>query len=215
MNKKQLLVFDIDGTLTDSVKVHQNSFTQALHRLGVQHFDNNYGAYKHHTDSYIAKIIYEKELNTKFKESTLHTFEKYLTEHILKFRITEIAGAKKLIQNLTSKSEVAICFATGSLRKPAAYKLEAIGIKYAPQLLVASNTIYERENIVSSAIEQAAEYYKTDKFERIIAVGDGLWDLIAAEKLSIEFIGIGATNKDTLLKNGMKQHFDTLEGFKI
>mgnify|MGYP000669299615 CR=1 FL=1 len=58
----KLVIFDIDGTLTDTVLLHQKAFTQSLTQLGVQEIDTNYNEYLHHTNSYIAKGIFEKYL---------------------------------------------------------------------------------------------------------------------------------------------------------
>ena len=54
----------------------------------------------------------------------------------------------------------------------------------------------KREEIVSAAIKNALTYYHADKFERVISVGDGLWDLLTAKNLDLEFIGVGLTNKE-------------------
>jgi len=52
--KENLLIFDIDGTLTDSVPVHQTGFRNALKNSGITDYDNNFSGYKHHTDSFIS-----------------------------------------------------------------------------------------------------------------------------------------------------------------
>lgn len=215
MTKKSLIVFDIDGTLTDSVTIHQKAFRDALRDMGVQSFDANFKTYKHHTDSYIAGEIYENYHHQKFTASKIETFEKHLTERISNSTINEILGAKALIDRLKSQSEFEICYATGSLLKPAQFKLDSIGIDYSEKQLVASNHIFERENIVLKAIKNAKELYNVNQFERIISVGDGLWDLTTAVHLGVEFIGIGNSNKAILLKNGMNHFFENLIDFKV
>ncbi|MGB0864388.1 MAG: HAD family hydrolase [Saprospiraceae bacterium] len=215
MNKTKLIVFDIDGTLTDSVTIHQKAFKEALSDLGIKKFDENFKEYKHHTDSYIAAEIYEKSTLQKFMPSEIEAFEQYLTTRIERSKINEILGAKALIQRLESQTESGICYATGSLLQPAIFKLNSIGIDYSEQQLVASNDIMERENIVLQAIQNAERYYNVNKFERIISVGDGLWDLKTALNLGIEFIGIGNSNKEILIQNGMKNFFENLVNFKI
>jgi phosphoglycolate phosphatase-like HAD superfamily hydrolase len=65
------------------------------------------------------------------------------------------------------------------------------------------------------AIENAKELYNINQFERIISVGDGLWDLTTAVRLGVEFIGIGNSNKAILLKNGMNHFFENLIDFKV
>ena len=64
--KNNLIVFDIDGTLTESVEIHQKGFINALTHLGVQNIDSNFKEYKHHTDSFIAKEIYENDKSSPF-----------------------------------------------------------------------------------------------------------------------------------------------------
>ncbi len=115
-----------------------------------------------------------------------------------------------MLKNLENIPDIAICFATGSLLKPAKYKLNSIGINYSTQQLVASNQIFEREQIVLKAIENAKKFYNVDNFRRIISVGDGLWDLKTAQNLGIEFIGIGNMHKEVLFENGMQRHFEDL-----
>jgi hypothetical protein len=48
-----------------------------------------------------------------------------------------------------------VCYATGSLRRAAEYKLKSIGINFDKKQLVASDNIYEREKIVGEAIKFA------------------------------------------------------------
>ena len=215
MNKKHLIVFDIDGTLTDSVKIHQAAFIESLLEIGVENIDTNFKTYKHHTDSYIAKVIYENDRNKLFSDSKILEFERLLNDKISTSKINEILGAKALISFIENETDFGICFATGSLLKPAEYKLKSIGIHSPENLLVASNHIFEREKIVQKTIKNASRFYNVNQFERIISIGDGLWDLKTAQNLNLEFIGIGLANKAILLQNGMTNYFDDFTEFKI
>ena len=215
MQKTRLVVFDIDGTLTDTVESYTNIYKDSLKELGIKRDYTDFKGFKHHTDSYIGKVIYEENIPGSFSEQKLSEFESYLTARCLKESFREIKGAKKTIESLDKGTNYGVCFATGSLLKPAQYKLDSINVGYSPSLLVASNTIHEREKIVWQAIEQAKAHYKVNSFEKIISVGDGLWDLKTAKNLNLEFIGIGATNRDTLLNAGCKYFFDDFTTFKL
>lgn len=206
-NKKNLIVFDIDGTVTDTVPIHQNAFKNALQLMGVSNYNDSFGTYLHHTDSYIAKEIFE--LNTKliFNESKIEAFETYMFESIKNEKIKEINGAKKIINQIETETNFGIVYATGSLLKPAIFKLENIGIKFEPIQLIASNHIMEREKIVKQAILNAQALYKVEKFERIISIGDGLWDLKTAKNMSIEFIGLGSQNEKIMKNSGLDKHY--------
>ena len=215
MQKKNLIVFDIGGTLTDSVNQHQKAFTETLHEIGVAKLNSEFKTFKHHTDSFIAKEIYENEKQTPITESKINKFEIGLTQKINGEKIREIKGAKKLIAMLENKTDFGVCYATGSLHRPAKFKLKSIGVSFKEKKLVASDKIYEREKIVRKAIENASAFYKVKKFERIISVGDGLWDLITANNLGLEFIGIGFKNKNVLIENGAEIVYENLTEFQV
>lgn len=212
---KTLLVFDIDDTLTKTASLHIETFIDGLRSLGVTEMDTNFGEYLHHTDSYISRVIYEKNLKQEFTQEKRIEFEQFLYTGIKKHRLAEIRGAAKLIHGLEQEKNIAIAYATGSLLRPAILKLERIKANYHPAQLVASNDIEEREGIVSKAIDQSKEFYKVDAFDRIISVGDGLWDLKTANKLGIEFIGIGEKNRRIMEENGMQTYFSDLTQFKF
>ncbi len=213
--KNNLIVFDIDGTLTESVEIHQKGFINALTQLGVQNIDSNFKEYKHHTDSFIAKEIYENDKSSPFSGIEIVKFEAHLLNFIQNHQIAEIAGAKKTIEKIENHTDFGICFATGSLLKPAKYKLDCIGLKYNSEQLIASNNIEDRESIVLTAIESAKSFYNTQKFERIISIGDGLWDLKTAQNLNLEFIGIGSKNKEIMTQHGMDNYFEDLTDFEV
>ena len=67
-----------------------------------------------------------------------------------------------------------------------------------PSLLVASDTYFEREIIVSKVIAYAKTYYKIEKFDSIISIG--VWDLLTAQKIDLDFIGIGQKKQGALLE---------------
>ncbi len=214
LKKDKLIVFDIDGTLTNSAVIHHNAFIEAFSHIGITITEPNFKNYNHYTDSFIAKTIYEKRTGREFSNSIRDNFIKLQFENISKCFVNEINGAKKLVDTLKADNSYAICFATGSHRKPAEFKLESIGIEIEEHQLVAADYIYERENIVQKAIDQAIEY-NTNEFSSIISIGDGLWDLITAKKLGINFIGIGVDNEEDLLENGCLIHFKDLKNPSI
>lgn len=40
--KNRLAIFDIDGTLPNTVEIHQSAFVNALHKIGLFDFNTNY-----------------------------------------------------------------------------------------------------------------------------------------------------------------------------
>lgn len=56
-----------------------------------------------------------------------------------------------------------------------------------------------REDLLINAIKQATEKYSLPAGQKIISIGDGVWDLKTAENLDVAFIGIGVGAKAKLL----------------
>ncbi|WP_196888745.1 HAD family hydrolase [Aureivirga sp. CE67] len=211
----KLIIFDIDGTLTDSIPIYKKIYREMISEIGIKEFNADFDNYKHHSDSFIAKEIFETATGENFTKEKLEELEEIMYSKIINFDFEEIKGAKKLIENLQANSHIAICYATGSLEKTAKYRLKSIGIRFEKEQLVGSNNFYSREEIVSQAIENAKKFYDVEDFEQIISVGDGLWDLKTAQNLNIDFIGIGNVNKQKMLENGMTKHFEDLTNFEI
>jgi phosphoglycolate phosphatase-like HAD superfamily hydrolase len=210
LKKKNLIVFDIDGTLTDSVTIHKDAFIRALSLMGVEYDASALREFKHYTDSFIAKSVFEEAMKIPFTEGRMNEFSRHLQAGIIEEMIDEIDGAKQVVKALERESDFGVCFATGSIRKAAVYKLDSIGIGFDKRQLVASDRIHERERIVQLAINQASHVYKTPKFERIISIGDGVWDLNTAKALGLEFIGIGERNRADMAKQGTISHYTDL-----
>lgn len=212
---KTLIIFDIDDTLTNSAAIHIKCFIESINELGILEMDTNFGGYLHHTDSYVSKTIYEKMKWQTFTEELKVQFEKHLSSKVAEEKIEEVEGASEFIKKLQNKKSIAICFATGSLKRPAIQKLKAIGIKYDERLLAASDKFLKRESIIKNAITGAKDYYGVAEFDKIISVGDGLWDLKAANNLELDFIGIGDKNKEVLIENGCEKHYSNFINVEV
>lgn len=207
--KKSLAIFDIDGTLTHSAAIHQSAYIHALKQSGFSDFDTNWGNYPHHTDTAIFKHIFELQSGTDLTHQHVQDFEELLHQAIcgavVGNAIIEVAGATAFLQSLVAYSEYQIVFATGSLNRPARFKLLQAGIPAAQELIVAANQFLSREEVVNEAIRTAQYFYNMPRFERIVSFGDGLWDLKTAENLGLEFVGI---NNPVFREQGILHYFE-------
>ena len=213
-NNNTLYIFDIDGTLTDSVSLYHQVIINTLKKIGIEKIDTNFNAYLHHTDSYALKFNYEQNFTEAFNEDLLNKFDNELEKEFLSHpRVSEIKGAKTAIEYL-KKTNFSVCFATGSLPKTAKLKLDQCNIWNSEQLIATSKTSYNRDGFILDSIEKAKHYYNITSFKKIISVGDGIWDLKTAQNLDLDFIGIGLKNKELLLQNGCKNWFENMESFQ-
>lgn len=183
-----LLVFDIDGTLTDTVSAHRASFYETLLKYELSGNPGETG-YKHHTDSNIFREIYTSQ-RSDWSEEKLQEFERKLTENIdtrLGANVREIHGAGKFLREL-SKNGIPFGYATGSFERPAYMKLERANLPTDVPLSHASR-FSERESIVLATIQECEVIYGK-KFDQVLSVGDGSWDYKTALNLDLEFLGI-------------------------
>lgn len=209
MKKGNLIVFDIDDTLTKSENQHQKAYIEAMKSFGITKINQDWKSYKNMTDSYILKRNYETNFNKEFSLSFISEFEEKMTELLLTLSKTqEIQGARVIIDFFMKETDYAICFATGSLLKPALIKLEQANINFVPSLVEASNNLFTREEIVNSAIKKAKNYFQVEEFKNIISVGDGIWDLRTAKNLGVNFLGIRNKNLSDFEAEGIKSHIE-------
>lgn len=215
MEKTKLLIFDIDGTLIDSVSGYHEVIINAMTDLGIELIDTNFNALKHHTDSYALKYNYENFFDNELPTVLLNDFEKRIVFYLKKQPKTiPIKGVNKVLTQLKN-SEYAFAFATGSLPESAILKMNAAGLEMDEKVLSTSKTSFSREGFVSEAVEKAKTYYNVANFEQIISVGDGIWDLKTAQNLNLEFIGIGVKNKAVMQANGMQHWFEDFSSFDL
>ena len=214
MSKKNLIVFDIDDTLTKSEKQHQTAYVNAMKHFGMTEINQDWKSYLNVTDSYILKEVFERNFQRTFDLRMIPDFEEKMTAEMLTMQRTEaIAGARTIVDYFLKQTDYAICFATGSLHKPAMLKLEQAGINFIPELAEASNTIYTREDIVRSAMTKAKNYFQVEDFGHVISVGDGIWDLKTARNLGVHFLGIRDKNLEDFQREGIKSHITDWKDF--
>ncbi|MCG8575888.1 MAG: HAD family hydrolase [Flavobacteriales bacterium] len=213
---KRLLVFDIDDTLTKSEFQHQTAFVESMKKFGINEINTNWRSYQHYTDSHILKVNYENNLPQEFTFDFIEAFEEEMLQQMEQLRPTvEIPGAVQMLDFITNETDYAVCFATGSILQPAYLKLKQAGFNFNKQLVVGSNGIFERENIVKQAIEQARQVYGQNEFEEIISFGDGIWDLRTAGNIGVHFVGIGDKNLADFEAEGIKHHLTDWKRFDL
>jgi phosphoglycolate phosphatase-like HAD superfamily hydrolase len=74
----------------------------------------------------------------------------------------------------------------------ARFKLASAGLPVDAFPWASADDALGREDILRTAIRRAGQVYGRDTFEKVVYVGDGVWDGRAAKALGIAFLGIGA-----------------------
>lgn len=189
-----LIIFDIDGTLTDSIKMHQDLYAAVLKKMRLEK-EQEFGSYKHHTDRYIFREIYRRNHNEYPGEETIHEFYDTAFRDYGQWAqtntIPEIKGAAAFISEQLDANGIPYVFATGSIAALALAKLHIFNLPAAELLLATSDNTDSREEIVMAALQKAQQFYRQETFDDPIIIGDGLWDYLTAQNLGMRFLGIG------------------------
>lgn len=202
INNNTLIVFDIDGTLTDSIPTYLPVITKVLGDIGLKDIDTDYDNYLHHTDLHALEYNYERNFNKKAPKDLRYALDTLLETELIKHpSVVEIPGAIALLKELQSL-DIPFAYGTGAFPKATAIKMQGAGVPFIPEVLATSLHNVSRVGFVQEAIDKSKMYYKKDTFERIVAVGDGLWDLKAAQEMNIDFLGVGLKNRDVMMDNG-------------
>jgi len=136
----QLVIFDIDGTLTDTNKVDADCFIRAFYEeFNILHINQNWQDYTHSTDTGITQQIFQKQLGRlPSKEEVLRLKRRFIdllnqaTQNSDLFN--PVPGATSVISKL-QQLEYHIAIATGGWQDSAKFKLQKAGIDFNNLLL--------------------------------------------------------------------------------
>ena len=194
-----LILFDIDGTLTDTYGVDADCFVRALHEeFDIADVDTNWTNYPDATDS----AIFDHIVRTRLKrppcdEDTNRMKRRFMslledTFGVDATRCQPIVGSVQLLKALELREDCATAMATGGWECSARLKLRCAGIEHDRIPLASSDDSMQRTEICNVAVDRARHHYGCQDFHNITYVGDGVWDAQAARQLGYRFIGRGS-----------------------
>ncbi len=206
---RNLIVFDIDGTVANSEKQHGESIEYGFEKTGCHKVNRDWNSYKHVTDNHVYSTIFEVNHKREATTDDIDIFQEHVIAKLNELDlIEEIPGAAKFIKKVWNCDGWDLAFATGSLYETALKKLSDPGIKYKPGIVIASNRIESREEIIKAAAEAAKRMFQVNHYENILSCGDALWDVKTAKNLNVPLLGVGLDHKDALLEAGVTNHID-------
>ena len=196
-----LVMFDIDGTLTQSCGVDSRCFVEALCEvLGIERVDTDWSNHRHTTDSGIAQEIITKQLGRPARAEELAVVKTSFVQR-LRFALDNDpaecqanAGAQDILKWINHQRSICFAVATGGWSESARMKLANAGLKVAENIFASSDDAVSREGIMRIAEARARSAYGVGTFDSITYVGDAVWDLRAAETCKYSFIGVADGN---------------------
>ncbi|KON47502.1 hypothetical protein AL013_07125 [Mariprofundus ferrooxydans] len=193
-----LIMFDIDGTLTESYAYDQQAYVDAFFEVtGYRDVNTDWHAYRHVTSHGITAEAIRNCRGRDAEPAEVAAIEQQMLECLQRLHLKaseqfyEVAGASAFLRYLRQRDDVAISIATGCWRSEALFKLEASGIDVDGIPLAASEDGGSRVEIMAVSAGKALRSANLTAFEGVIYFGDALWDVRAAAELGYGFIGIG------------------------
>ena len=219
----KLVVFDLDGTLARTSVVDAECYARSLvDTLGLQGVDSDFNRYEHVTDEGILTQFFIEHFGRVpvawERESIRDRFVSLLADRCAAdaTEFAEVSGAGSLMARLLGGARWGVALATGGWRRSAEFKIRHAGLHAAGLPSAFAEDGPSREAIVKAAIGRACQQYRQPKFERVVSVGDSLWDVRTARNLGLPFLGVAAEPGATILRaNGvshvLEDYLDTAQ----
>lgn len=201
MNHATALVFDLDGTLVDTVYQHVIAWHQALSEMGIE-----LAVWRLHRRIGMSGGLFGRAL---LRETGVTMDPQLLPE--LQRRHSEayqqlvqqtrpLPGARELLARLTAL-KVPWAIATSGLRQTAAHNLEMLEVPDDVPVITRDLVPHAKPDpdLFLEAIRQL-----NVQASRTIVVGDSVWDLLAARRAQALGVGLlsGGYGKDELERAG-------------
>lgn len=205
--KMPALLFDLDGTLTDSVYQHAFAWRDALEHVGV-----NIPLWTIHRQIGMSGgLLAHKLLSLPGKRLTAQLIERVKKFHTKSFKRLEpsvrlLPGAKELLAEL-SRLDVPWTIATSGSLADVRSSLKLLGIDKSAPIVTRDSVEAAKPN--PDLFLTAAEKLGV-AIEDSIVVGDSVWDLLAARRAKTFGIGLltGGYGRDELERAGAYRVYD-------
>jgi len=203
---KTLIIFDIDGTLLYSNKIDSECFAESYEAVFDYTFPSiDWRDFPHVTDHTIFGTVFKKQFNRPVTTEELDRFQSDFVERMQERRVKtpqefqEVPGARKTVDNLLNDERFAVGIATGGWQRPARFKLRHIGLDYTNIFDSYADYKVTRDDIINESIDNARKEH-TD-FQRIVYVGDAVWDVKTTRGMNLPLIGIRRNGDRHILEN--------------
>ncbi len=198
---RHLAVFDIDGTLIQfqpagNDKCYLRAVEEEWGVTGVRDDVASWGGFKHATDSGVTHELFHRrhhreplpEEVEKLKARLMALFDREFT--IGGKRFDPIAGAVGIFDAVRAAGPWDVAIATGNWADSARFKLTSAGVWQDDVPLGSADDAMDRADIITAAVEKARAASGTDRYRRVVYIGDAPWDVDAASRLEIGFLGV-------------------------
>lgn len=193
----KLVMFDMDGTLTDDFAIAENCYVLAIEQaLGLPGVKTEWETYTHTTASYCLDEIVGRARGTPPSAAESRAVQQRMigimgdVTRRTGRRTQELPGAAEAVRELRRRG-YAVAIASGDWEATARHKFATAGIPHDGLPAAFCEAAVPRTGIMQAALARAAAHHGVPDFERITYVGDAVWDVRACRELGWPFVGIG------------------------
>jgi phosphoglycolate phosphatase-like HAD superfamily hydrolase len=197
-----IAVFDIDGTLTDTMGVDVECYVTAVREVVGIHVPEDPEVYDEFTDAAVletaCRLRDRPRPTSAIQRRTALRLAELLEEALVStpHRFRPIRGARDVFESL-KQAGWRVALATGAWRPSAMVKLTGAEIPHQGVPLATSSEHRARTDIIGRAVAEV----DGDGSSEVVYIGDGVWDGRAAAALGYGFIGIGAGDRQARLRD--------------
>ncbi len=192
-----LVMFDMDGTLTDTFSLDENCYVLAIEQaLGLTAVVTDWESYPHASSSYCLEAIVLHARGHAPTAAESHAVQQrmiLLMENLYRRHgrgTAEIPGAAACLASLQAAG-YAVAIASGDWEATGRHKLSSARIPCAGLPAAFCEASHVRTEIMRASLARASAHHGGAQFERIVYVGDGAWDVRACRELGWPLIGVG------------------------
>jgi phosphoglycolate phosphatase-like HAD superfamily hydrolase len=198
-----LVMFDIDGTLTETMKVDEECFVRSFKDVfNFADIDTDWSYYPRTTDSGIFHDVFTSRIGRSPTAQEVSRFREHFIQLLAaasaQSPFAPVAGVDRFLFRLAQGGSHRVSLATGGWRDSARLKMASAGMCFDDHPAASADDALDRESIMRLSEQRAAERYG-GSFACTVYVGDGVWDARACRSVGIPFIGIGTGNRATRL----------------
>jgi len=207
LSARPAILFDLDGTLVDSVYQHVLAWREALHKEGL-----DLSVWRIHRRIGMSGGLFlkalDRELGSNLTEAQAERLRQSHAEGLLKRldQVRPLPGARRLLETL-SQLHVPWAIATSGSEKTAGPTLAMLGIPEGVPIVTRDQVAYAKPN--PDLFLAAAERLGVPPGDCFV-VGDSIWDLLAAQRAGALGVGLlsGGYGREELERSGAYRVYD-------
>lgn len=186
MNKKTALIFDLDGTLLDSIDYYVKIFSSLLEEMGIKmERDRLIKYFGSHPRNIFIKILSEHQLEIQKTTDLLKKFKKEVRSKEFKDNVKLFKGIPNTLSYLKERG-YKLAIASGSPKEIIEELIKQHKIDHFFDAVVGADEVKNQKPEPDEII--LAELLLDAKKEETYYIGDWYVDAVAAKKANVKFI---------------------------